>query len=140
MTTITAPGNILLTVPLPARGLWYSGDGKTWTRIGNQSVANQPIVGGPFNALGSYLAGTHPPTATTGGGGGGGGATGTIIVAALVGVLALALGLFPFLRKRLRRQPQQGRRGGPQSAADGSDAVRSARRSRTCRLSGKGVA
>jgi hypothetical protein len=101
VTTITAPGNILLTVPLPARGLWYSADGKTWTRIGNQTVANQPIVGGPFNAPGYYVAGTHPPIASTGGGGGGG-ASGTIIVAALVGALALVLGLSPFVRKRLR--------------------------------------
>jgi hypothetical protein len=111
VTTITAPGNILLTVPLPARGLWYSPDSKSWTRIGQQSVANQPIVGGPFNAPGWYMAGTHPPTPSTGGGGGGG-TSGTLIVAALVGVLALALGLFPIVRKRLRGEPAPKKKGG----------------------------
>ena len=35
----------------------------------------------------------------------GGGSTGVIIVAVLVAVLALALGLFPLLRRRFRSQP-----------------------------------
>jgi hypothetical protein len=104
-TTITAPGNILLTIPLPAAGLLYSGDGRTWTNIGKQTVAGQPIVGGPFNAVGWYLGATHPQAAAKGGGG----STGVIIVAVLVAVLALALGLFPLLRRRVRSQPAKRR-------------------------------
>ena len=100
VTTVTAPGNILLTVPLPVFGFYYSADGRTWSKVGQQTVAGQPIVGGPFNAPdGWYLAATHPTATTTGGGGGSGG---TIIVVALVVGLALILGLFPFVRRRLR--------------------------------------
>jgi len=97
-TTITAPGNILLTVPLPPAGLLSSSDGRSWTNIGKQNVAGQPIVGGPFTAPGWYLGATHTQPPSTGGGGSGG----VILVAVLVGVLALALGLFPLMRKRVR--------------------------------------
>ena len=99
-TTITAPGNILLTVPLPPAGLLTSTDGRSWTNIGKQTVAGQPIVGGPFTAPGWYLGATHPSAVPSGGGG----SSGVVIVAVLVGVLALALGLFPLLRKRVRGQ------------------------------------
>ncbi|MBV8305186.1 MAG: hypothetical protein JOZ04_13325 [Acidimicrobiia bacterium] len=102
-TTITAPGNILLIVPLPPAGLLSSPDGQAWTNIGKQTVAGQPIVGGPFSAVGLYLGATHPQTASAGGGGGSGG---VIIVAVLVGVLALALGLLPLLRRRGRGGPR----------------------------------
>lgn len=102
-TTITAPGNILLTVPLPAAGLLYSADGRTWTSIGQQTIPGQPIVGGPFNAIGWYVGATHPQKSSAGGGGGGG-STGVIIVAVLVGVIALGLGLFPLIRRRVRGQ------------------------------------
>ncbi|MBV9413147.1 MAG: hypothetical protein JO148_16265 [Acidimicrobiia bacterium] len=103
-TTVTAPGNILLTVPLPAAGLLYSGDSHTWTNIGKQTVAGQPIVGGPFDAVGWYLGATHTQTVSSGGGGG---SSGVIIVAVLVGVLALALGFFPLIRRRVRGDQRQ---------------------------------
>jgi hypothetical protein len=99
-TTITAPGNILLVVPLAPAGLLASIDGRTWINIGTQSVPSKSITGGPFNAVGWYLGAAHPQTASKSGGGG---SSGVIIVAVLVGVLALALGLFPLLRKRMRR-------------------------------------
>jgi hypothetical protein len=98
-TTVTTPGNILLTVPLPPAGLLYSADGRTWTNIGKQTVPGQPIVGGPFNAPGWYLAATHAQAPSSGGGG----SSGVIIVAVLVGALALFLGLFPLVRKRVRK-------------------------------------
>jgi hypothetical protein len=101
-TTITAPGNILLTIPLPAAGLLFSADGRAWTNIGKQTVPGQPIVGGAFNAAGWYLGTTHPQAAKSSGGGG---STGVIIVAVLVGVLALALGFFPLIRRRVRGTP-----------------------------------
>ena len=99
-TTITSPGNILLTVPLPPAGLLASPDGRAWTNIGKQTVAGQPIVGGPFDATGLYSGAAHAQTPSNNGGGGG--SSGVIIVAVLVGVLALALGLFPLLRRRVR--------------------------------------
>jgi len=103
---LTAQGNILLTVPLNAAGMYSSPDGRTWTKGGVQTVVGQPIVGGPFTASGHYLAATHPTPPSSGGGGG---STGVIIVAVLVGGLALALGLFPVIRKRLRGgQPTKG--------------------------------
>ena len=77
-TTITAPGNVLLTVPLPAAGLLYSGDGRTWTSIGKQTVPGQPIVGGPFNALGWFVGATHPQTVPKSSGGGRTGAVTTV--------------------------------------------------------------
>jgi len=101
-TTITSPGNILLTIPLPAAGLLFSPDGHAWTNIGKQTVAGQPIVGGPFDAPGFYIGATHAQTSS---GSSGGGSSGVIIVAVLVGVIALALGLFPLLRKRVRGTP-----------------------------------
>ncbi|HEV3351273.1 MAG TPA: hypothetical protein VG076_00025 [Acidimicrobiales bacterium] len=100
-TTITSPGNILLTVPLAPAGLLSSNDGRTWTNIGKQAVPTQSIVGGPFNATGWYLGATHPQTAATSGSGSGG----VILVAVLVGALALFLGLFPLIRKRVRGRP-----------------------------------
>jgi len=105
-TTVAAPGNILLTIPLPAAGLLYSADGRTWSNIGKQTVAGQPIVGGPFNAVGWFLGTTHQQAASSGGGGG---STGVIIVAVLVAVLAAALGLFPLLRRRVRSKPAKRR-------------------------------
>ena len=112
--TVTQPGNILLTVPLPAAGLLYSADGRTWSDIGKQTVAGQPIVGGPFNAVGWYEGATHATAASSGGGGGG--SAGTIIVVVLVAVLALALGFFPLLRKRVRGGPAK-KRAGPAKKA-----------------------
>ena len=102
VTTITAPGNILLTVPLAAAGLLFSGDGRTWTNIGKQTVPGQPIVGGAFSSPGWYMGATHAQAPSTGGGGG---SSGVIIVAALVAGLALALGLYPLVRRRLRKPP-----------------------------------
>jgi hypothetical protein len=100
--TLTAPGNILLTVPLTAAGLLSSGDGRTWTNIGKQTVPGQPIVGGAFSGPGWFMGATHAQAPSKGGGGG---SSGIIIVAALVAGLALALGLFPLVRKRLRKPP-----------------------------------
>jgi hypothetical protein len=114
-SAITAPGNILLTVPLPAAGLLYSGDGRTWTNIGKQTVPGQPIVGGPFNATGWFLGATHPQAASTSSGGGG--SSGVIIVAVLVGALALALGFFPLIRKRLRGQRPPAKKARPANKA-----------------------
>ena len=102
VTTITSPGNILLTVPLPPAGLLSSPDGQSWTNIGKQTVAGQPIVGGPFTAVGFYLGATHSQAPSTSGSGG---SIGVIIVAVLVAVIALALGLFPLLRRRARGTP-----------------------------------
>jgi hypothetical protein len=99
--TITTPGNILLTVPLPAAGLYYSGDGRTWTNIGKQTVPGQPIVGGPFNAIGWFVGATHPQAVAKSSGGGN---AGVIIVVVLVAALALLLGFFPLIRKRFRGQ------------------------------------
>jgi len=101
-TTITSPGNVLLNVPLAPAGLLYSADGRTWTNIGKQTVVGQPVVGGPFSAVGWYLGATHESTPSPGGGGGN---AGVIVVAVLVGVIALGLGLFPLFLKRLRRRP-----------------------------------
>jgi hypothetical protein len=103
VTSLTSAGNVLLTVPLPAAGLFSSADGRTWTSIGKQTVPGQPIVGGPFNAPGWFLGATHPQAASTSSGGGG--SSGVIIVAVLVGVIALALGFFPLIRKRVRKAP-----------------------------------
>jgi hypothetical protein len=100
-TTITSPGNILLTVPLAPAGLLSSPDGRTWTNIGKQAVPTQSIVGGPFNATGWYLGATHLQTAAKSGSGSGG----VILVAVLVGALALALGFFPLIRKRVQGRP-----------------------------------
>ena len=105
VTTITAPGNILLTVPLAAAGLLYSGDGRSWSKLPNPPVPGQPIVGGAFSSPGWYLGATHAQAPSTGGGGGG--SSGIIIVAALVAGLALALGLYPLVRKRLRKPPSK---------------------------------
>jgi hypothetical protein len=108
-TTITTPGNVLLTVPLPAAGLLYSADGRSWTNIGKQTVAGQPIVGGPFTAVGWFMGATHPQA--TGSSGGGGGSSGVIIVVVLVAALALLLGFFPLIRRRMqdRTPPKKAR-------------------------------
>jgi hypothetical protein len=97
-STVRAPGNVLLTVPLAPTALLYSGDGRTWTNVATQTLAVQFKVGGPFNAVGWFLGGAHPQTAPASSSSGS-----VIIVAVLVGVLALALGLFPFILKRRRR-------------------------------------
>jgi hypothetical protein len=99
VTSLTAGGNVLLTVPLPPAGLLYSGDGRTWSKLQTQIVPGQPIVGATFSAPGYYQGATHPAAAPKRGGGG---ISGTIIVAVLVAALALALGLFPLVRRRLR--------------------------------------
>lgn len=101
ITSLTTPGNILMTVPEPTAGLLFAPDGRAWQRIGSQTVAGQPIVGGPFTAPGYYVGAAHPKAATSGGGGGSG-IGGTILVAVLVAAVALALGLFPVIRRRRR--------------------------------------
>lgn len=116
VTSLTAPGNILLTIPLPAAGLLSSADGRSWTDIGKQTVPGQPIVGGPFNGPGWFLGTTHPQSASTSSGGGGG-STGVIVVAVLVGVLALALGFFPLIRKRVRGQRSSAKKASPAKKA-----------------------
>ena len=94
-------GNIVLSVPLPPAAMLYSADGRTWTSTGKQTVPGQPTVFGPFNAPGLYLGATHPQAASKSGGG----SSGVIVVAVLVGALALALGFFPFIRRRVRGTP-----------------------------------
>ncbi|MBV8985691.1 MAG: hypothetical protein JO248_14755, partial [Acidimicrobiia bacterium] len=73
---------------------------RSWTNIGKQAVAGQPFVGGPFNAVGWYEGAAQARSATSGGASSGG----TIVVVALVAILALALGFFPLLRRRVRRR------------------------------------
>jgi hypothetical protein len=100
-TTVTAPGNILVNVPLAPAGLLYSTDGRSWTNVGKQTVAGQSVVGGPFNAVGWYEGAANARQAS----GGSGSSSGTIVVVALVAALALGLGFFPLVRKRVRGLP-----------------------------------
>ena len=101
VATLAVPGNILLTVPLTTAGLWFSPDGRAWQRVGNQTVPGQPVVGGPFAQPGYYMAGTHLTPATKPAAGSSN-VTGIVIAVVLTAALALALGLTPAVRRRLR--------------------------------------
>jgi hypothetical protein len=108
--SLAATGNVLLVSPEPIAGLLYAPDGRAWQRISSQIVPGQSIVGGPFTNAGYYLAATHPAAAKKSGGGGN---AGTIILVVLVAGIALALGLFPVVRRRIRtRRRPPPRKGG----------------------------
>src|SRR5205807_9768614 len=41
LSSMTTPGNILLTVPEPTAGLLYAADARSWQRVGSQTVTGQ---------------------------------------------------------------------------------------------------
>ncbi len=102
---LAKPGNIVLTVPQPARSVLSSPDGRAWQELASQSIGGTGSVGAAFNSGGYFLAGAH---GTVTGASSKSSSTGrTLVIAGVVVVLALAL---PFLVTRLRRRRRPGRR------------------------------
>jgi hypothetical protein len=102
LTSFASNASIVLSVPLPGnRGVFFSPDGHSWSRIGGPAPSGQPTtIGAQSKQTGIFVAGTtHRATASTGGGGGS--SIGTVIVGVLVG-LVLVGGAGWFLLRLLR--------------------------------------
>jgi hypothetical protein len=107
VTKLAASGDVIVTSPHNATGLWFSADGRSWTKLPSQIVGGPTFIGAPFNAPGWYLVGTNPSNVSSGSGG-----TGTVLVAVGVVAGAVLLGLvalFAVVRSR-RVSPEAGRR------------------------------
>jgi hypothetical protein len=101
VTQLSAPGNLVMETPAPAKTLLFSADGRTWQAVTSEPVGGPGFLGTAFSQAGWYVAGaTHISFA----GRGGGRDTGRVVgAAAAVAVLALLLGFTPALRRRARR-------------------------------------
>jgi hypothetical protein len=112
---LTAPGDLLLITPEPADTILFSADGESWTRLESRHETASGGVSASFTQAGYYLAGTsRPPAAAVESGDQG---YGTVVVIAIVALLAIALAWAPFIlqRTRARRATRgQPRRGGRQ--------------------------
>jgi hypothetical protein len=101
---LAKPGNVVLTVPQPAKSVLSSADGRAWQELASQSIGGTGSVGAAFNGGGYFLAGAHGTVTGTSSKS----STGrTLLIAGVVVVLALAL---PFLVTWLRRRRRPGRR------------------------------
>jgi hypothetical protein len=56
VTSLAAPGNIILATPEPASVLLYAADGGGWEALPTQRVGGPDSVGGPFRGPGRYVA------------------------------------------------------------------------------------
>jgi len=98
---VTTPGNVLLTVPVPASAVYYSPDGKTWRAVKSQN-ANATSIGAEMPDAGYFVATSPDVVGTSGGSNGAGRLVLPIIVTV---VIAAALVLTPVILRR-RRAPQ----------------------------------
>jgi hypothetical protein len=103
---VSAPGSVLLTVPVPAEGLVYSVDGKAWRSVRSQH-ASANATGAEMPGPGYYLATSAEAISTVGGGG-----MGRLIVPIGLTVLvaALLVGMPLLLRNRRPPPTRQARR------------------------------
>ena len=104
--TVSAPGSVLLTVPVPAEGIVYSEDGRTWRSVTSQH-ASANTTGAEMPGPGYYLATSAEAISTVGGGG-----VGRLIVPIGLTVLvaALLVGMPLLLRRRKPPPTRQARR------------------------------
>ncbi len=119
LTSFTSKASVVFSVPLPAnRGIYYSPDGHTWTRIAPPAPSSQTTtIGGSSTHTGVFLAATtHRATASTGSSGT---SLGTVLIGIVVGVLLVGGGAWFLLRTfrpataRRKARPTQGRRSPP---------------------------
>jgi hypothetical protein len=97
---VNATGSVLLTVPIPADGVVFSSDGKTWKPVTNKS-AGATAIGADMQAAGYFLATTPDVIAISHKGG-----IGRLAVPiAITVVLAGALVAVPLLLRRRSEAP-----------------------------------
>ncbi|HZN13068.1 MAG TPA: hypothetical protein VFB78_02275 [Acidimicrobiales bacterium] len=109
---VTLPGSVLLTVPVPAEGIVYSEDGKTWRAVKSQH-ASATAVGGELPGAGYYLAVTPDVISPSGNSGAGRlllpiGFTVFVAAGLVITPLLLRRGRTPKTRQA-RRQAARGR-------------------------------
>jgi hypothetical protein len=102
---LTAPGSVLMTVPVPAEGILFSVDGQTWAPITSQH-ASATAIGGELPNSGYYLAYSLEAIPTSSGGGAGR----LILPIAITVAVAAALVGVPMLRRRRQPATRQARR------------------------------
>ncbi len=107
---VATPGSVLLTVPVPAAGVLFSEDGRTWRAIKSQH-ASATAVGADLPGTGYYLAVT-PDAISFVGGGGVGGLVIPIVITVLVAAILIGT---PLVIRRRRPQSRQVRRAAKRS-------------------------
>ena len=104
ITTLAHPGNVIMTAPYQAQSLLYSPDGRSWTALVPQHLADPTMIGATFTAAGDYLVGTTASaTKSVQPAGSRGAGTGLIATAVLVAALILGLIALTAARRRQRR-------------------------------------
>ena len=97
ITHLAKPGNVFLTVPQPAIALLYSSDGRRWTTLHSDPAGGPAALGATLTDAGWFLAamppGASPKRSSP---------VGTIAVAVVTVLLALALFFGPALVRRVR--------------------------------------
>jgi hypothetical protein len=110
---LAGEGNVVMTAPHQAESLFDSDNGRSWTMLGSQHLADPTMIGATLTAGGYYLVGTSAAAANAQPSGGT--KTGTGLIATGVVVAAAALGLFALAavtrQRRARGEPRRkGRR------------------------------
>jgi hypothetical protein len=97
ITHLAKPGNVFLTVPQPSTALFASDNGRVWKPLPSQHAGGPGALGAPLTDTGWFVAGMP-----RGAGAKGGSPIGTIAVAVITVLLALALFFGPAAFRRLR--------------------------------------
>ena len=112
VTQLAKPGDLILTVPVPAHAILFAPDGKAWEIQPTQQIGAGGFLGTTFTAPGYRLAGTQPVSGGTTGAPSGSGSSNVVLIGAGVAVLAVGLIAGPILwqRRSRGRRTRQGRR------------------------------
>lgn len=102
VTTLAAPGNIIMRYPTSATTLLFSPDGSSWRQLKTLDFGGSKQLGGDFAAPGLYVLAGPPSKKAPSPSGGGGGLPVPAIVGIGAGALALLL-VVAGLRSRRRR-------------------------------------
>ncbi|HEX3539369.1 MAG TPA: hypothetical protein VHT75_02890 [Acidimicrobiales bacterium] len=104
LVTLAGVGNVILTAPYQAESLLDSTDGRSWTTLRSQDLADPTMIGSPFTAAGYYIAGTSH-NAVKSANTPGSGVAGISAIAISVVAAAVLLGLFALTAVGRRAKP-----------------------------------
>lgn len=126
LDTLTVPGNVFATAPIPGQVLLYSSDGRSWSKLATQMVSATSSVGATFDRPGWYLVAANPTAVIAAGNGN---RLGTAALAGLVAGLAILLVAAPIgLRAMRRRSGRRDKRDPPSKPPRATPSQRRQRR------------
>jgi len=103
LSHVVADGDVVITAPHRVNSLFYSADGRSWTKISFQPFGDPTMVGATFTAPGYFLAGANPKVIPGAAVSHRGHDIGILAVGLAVALLAVGLGAVAVIRMRRGR-------------------------------------